>query len=97
MKEQKRWDLYNDFSLWGHTDRFSKMLARYEIFKQVIEMPGDIVEGGVLKGAGMLYWAKLIEIFKGVLPFLSMVFVAMIILYTFPEIAMWLPKVVYGR
>jgi tripartite ATP-independent transporter DctM subunit len=40
---------------------------------------------------------QLIEIFKGVLPFLSMVFVAMIILYTFPEIALWLPKVVYGR
>jgi TRAP-type mannitol/chloroaromatic compound transport system permease large subunit len=40
---------------------------------------------------------QLIDIFKGVLPFLSMVFLAMIILYTFPEIAMWLPKVVYGR
>lgn len=64
MEEQKRWDLYNDFSLWGHSDRFSKMLARYELFKQVIEMPGDIVEGGVLKGAGVLYWAKLIEIFN---------------------------------
>jgi TRAP-type mannitol/chloroaromatic compound transport system permease large subunit len=40
---------------------------------------------------------QLIEIFKGCLPFLSMVFVAMFILYTFPEIAMWLPKIVYGR
>ena len=64
MDEQKRWDLYNDFSLWGHTDRFSKMLARYELFKHVMEMPGDIVEGGVLKGAGVLYWAKLIQIFN---------------------------------
>jgi hypothetical protein len=26
-----------------------------------------------------------------------MVLLAMIILYTFPEIAMWLPKIVYGR
>ncbi len=40
---------------------------------------------------------QLIEIFKGVMPFLSMVLLAMVILYTFPEIAMWLPKVVYGR
>ena len=39
----------------------------------------------------------LIEIFKGVLPFLSMVFIAMILLYTFPEIALWLPEQVYGR
>jgi len=40
---------------------------------------------------------QLIEIFKGCLPFLSMVFVAMFILYTFPELALWLPKIVYGR
>ena len=40
---------------------------------------------------------QLIEIFKGVLPFLSMVFLAMFLLYVFPEIALWLPKVVYGR
>ncbi len=40
---------------------------------------------------------QLLQIFKGCLPFLSMVFLAMFILYTFPEIALWLPKVVYGR
>ncbi|MFQ5467324.1 MAG: TRAP transporter large permease subunit [Kiloniellaceae bacterium] len=40
---------------------------------------------------------QLIEIFKGVLPFLSMVFLAMALLYIFPEIAMWLPKLVYSR
>ena len=40
---------------------------------------------------------QLMEIFKGCMPFLSMVFVAMFILYSFPEIALWLPKVVYGR
>ncbi|MDP6390593.1 MAG: TRAP transporter large permease subunit, partial [Alphaproteobacteria bacterium] len=40
---------------------------------------------------------QLIDIFKGCLPFLSMVFVAMGILYTFPELALWLPKIVYGR
>jgi TRAP-type mannitol/chloroaromatic compound transport system permease large subunit len=40
---------------------------------------------------------QLIDIFKGVMPFLSMVLLAMVILYTFPEIAMWLPKIVYGR
>ena len=40
---------------------------------------------------------QLIDIFKGCLPFLSMVFVAMAILYTFPGLALWLPKVVYGR
>ncbi|MEX2160716.1 MAG: TylF/MycF/NovP-related O-methyltransferase [Anaerolineales bacterium] len=63
MEEQKRWDLYNQFSLWGDLDRFTKLLARYELYKLIAGKPGDIVEGGVLKGAGLLYWAKLIEIF----------------------------------
>ncbi len=39
---------------------------------------------------------QLIDIFKGVLPFLSMVFLAMFLLYVFPDIALWLPRVVYG-
>ena len=40
---------------------------------------------------------QLIEIFRGVMPFLFMVFIAMILLYVFPGIALWLPTVVYGR
>jgi tripartite ATP-independent transporter DctM subunit len=38
---------------------------------------------------------QLAEIFKGALPFLSMVFVAMFILYLFPGIALWLPAQIY--
>ncbi len=40
---------------------------------------------------------QLIQIFKGCMPFLSMVFLAMVILYNFPDLAFYLPKVVYGR
>jgi TRAP-type mannitol/chloroaromatic compound transport system permease large subunit len=40
---------------------------------------------------------QLMEIFKGVLPFLSMIFLAMLLLYLFPDIAMWLPSKVYGN
>lgn len=58
------WDSFNAFLLHGSTDRFTKILSRYELFKRVIEIPGDIVEGGVFKGAGVLYWAKLIQIFN---------------------------------
>jgi tripartite ATP-independent transporter DctM subunit len=36
------------------------------------------------------------EIFKGALPFLTMVFIAMIILYMFPGIALWLPAQIYN-
>lgn len=40
---------------------------------------------------------QLIQIFKGVMPFLSMVILAMVLLYVFPDIAMYLPKIIYGR
>jgi tripartite ATP-independent transporter DctM subunit len=40
---------------------------------------------------------QLIEIFKGVMPFLAMVMISMILLYVFPEIAYWLPDYIYGH
>jgi TRAP-type mannitol/chloroaromatic compound transport system permease large subunit len=36
-------------------------------------------------------------IFKGCLPFVSMVFVAMAAMYVFPAITTWLPDVLYGN
>ncbi len=36
-------------------------------------------------------------IFKGCLPFVSMVFVAMALVYIFPALVSWLPGVLYGR
>jgi len=35
-------------------------------------------------------------IFKGALPFLAMVILAMVVLYNFPIITTWLPDIVYG-
>jgi tripartite ATP-independent transporter DctM subunit len=40
---------------------------------------------------------QLIDIFKGVMPFLGMVMISMILLYVFPEIAYWLPDYIYGH
>ena len=39
---------------------------------------------------------ELAQIFRGVMPFLMMIFLSMFILYVFPEIALWLPEAVYG-
>jgi tripartite ATP-independent transporter DctM subunit len=36
------------------------------------------------------------DIFKGVMPFIWLVLVAMILLYVFPEIGLWLPLQIYG-
>jgi len=40
---------------------------------------------------------KLTQIFRGCVPFLAMVFLAMIILYNFKGVVFWLPDLVYGR
>ena len=39
---------------------------------------------------------ELLEIFKGVMPFLSIVLLAMVLLYVFPGIAEWLPNYIYN-
>jgi len=64
MTFNNSWDAYNDFLLHGTLDRFTKILARYELFKRVVDIPGDIVECGVFKGTGVLFWAKMIQIFN---------------------------------
>lgn len=40
-----------------------RMLAQYELFQMSREVPGSIVECGVFQGAGLLFYAKLVEIF----------------------------------
>lgn len=40
---------------------------------------------------------QLVQIFKGCMPFLFLVFLSMIILYMFPQIAYFLPNLVYGQ
>jgi tripartite ATP-independent transporter DctM subunit len=40
---------------------------------------------------------QLTQIFAGVMPYLLMIFIAMALLYVFPQIALWLPEAVYGR
>ncbi|PDQ22938.1 C4-dicarboxylate ABC transporter [Mesorhizobium sanjuanii] len=40
---------------------------------------------------------RLTQIFAGSLPYVVMVFLTMIVLYVFPDIAYWLPRMFYGR
>ncbi len=40
---------------------------------------------------------ELVQIFKGCMPFLMMVFLSMAIVYLVPDVAFWLPQIIYGR
>jgi tripartite ATP-independent transporter DctM subunit len=46
---------------------------------------------GVAKGK-----VELIEIFRGIMPYLAIVIFAMFLLYRFPNIALWLPEYLFG-
>ncbi|MCC6533775.1 MAG: TRAP transporter large permease subunit [Burkholderiales bacterium] len=39
----------------------------------------------------------LTQIFSGCMPFLYVVLISMVVVYVFPEIAMWLPNAIYGK
>jgi tripartite ATP-independent transporter DctM subunit len=40
---------------------------------------------------------QLVDIFRGIMPFLAMVLISMILLYVFPQIAFWLPDYLYSH
>ena len=61
--EQRTWDSYNDLMLGPDLDRIRKMLVRYDLFRRTLDVPGDIVECGVFKGVGLMYWLKLLQIY----------------------------------
>ena len=46
-----QWDYENGFYLTSHITRIPKMLAHYELYKSIINLPGQVVECGVFKGA----------------------------------------------
>jgi hypothetical protein len=56
--------VYDQFLATASIDRLQKILARYELFRMVVDVPGDIVECGVFKGSGIYTLAKLHRLFK---------------------------------
>jgi hypothetical protein len=54
------------FAKFASRQALAKFLARYEIFKRVLNVNGSIVECGVLHGGGLMTYAKLSAIFEPV-------------------------------
>ena len=55
--------LYNELIESKNLDRLQKIFTRYDFYKKTINVPGDIVECGVFKGTGQIFWLKLLRIF----------------------------------
>jgi Macrocin-O-methyltransferase (TylF) len=58
-----QFEMFRAFPVFTPRYTLARFLAHYEIFKQVVEIPGAIVDVGVYRGASAFTWAKLCEIF----------------------------------
>ena len=56
--------LYDLFLKETNVGRLQKIITKYEIFKNILSVPGDICEFGVFKGSGIFTWVKLMKLFK---------------------------------
>lgn len=49
------------FAVLGRRQWLKRFLAHAELFKQTLDVPGDLAELGVWRGAGLMTWANLLE------------------------------------
>lgn len=54
LSKSQVWDYENAFYWFSHPARMNKMLAHYELYKSIIDLPGDIFELGVYKAASLV-------------------------------------------
>jgi len=51
---EKKWDYENGFYLTCETGRIGKFLNHLEVYKKIVNLPGDVLEFGVYKGASIV-------------------------------------------
>ncbi|WP_086932646.1 TylF/MycF/NovP-related O-methyltransferase [Agarilytica rhodophyticola] len=60
----QQWDYENGFYITSHLTRLPKVLAQYELYKSIVNLPGHIVECGVFKGASFIRFCTYREILE---------------------------------
>jgi len=60
----QQWDYENGFYITSHLTRLPKMLAHYELYKSIVNLPGHILECGVFKGASLIRFCTYREILE---------------------------------
>lgn len=60
----RKWDYENGFYLTSDLTRIPKMLAHYELYKSIINLPGHVVECGVFKGASLIRFCTYREVLE---------------------------------
>lgn len=60
---KRAFEYENNFYLSSDVNRLAKVVAHSELFRKTIDLPGDIVECGVFKGAAFVRFAALRQLF----------------------------------
>ncbi len=55
-------EIWKNFPIYTRRLHLKRFLAHYELFRMVVDLPGDIVELGVFRGASLMSWANFLEI-----------------------------------
>jgi hypothetical protein len=55
-------EVCRNFSIYTRRIFLKRFLAHYELFRKVVNLPGDIVELGVYRGTTLMNWANFVEI-----------------------------------
>ena len=61
---KNRWEYENGFYLTSDASRIGKTLSQFEIFKEILNVKGDIFEFGVFKGASLMRLASFRKLLK---------------------------------
>ena len=55
-------EISRNFQIYTRRIFLKRFLAHYELFRATIDLPGDIVELGVYRGASLMAWANFLEV-----------------------------------
>jgi len=64
LSSENVWDAENAFYWFSHPTRISKLLSHFELYKLIIDLPGDFVEFGVYKSASLIRFATFRKILE---------------------------------
>lgn len=62
--EKECFDYENGFYLTSEPYRMGNIIAHYELYKKIIDLPGDIIELGVFKGGSLIQFATFRELLE---------------------------------
>lgn len=55
-------DVLQAFPIYARRVHLKRFLAHYELFRMIMDWPGDIVELGIYRGVSLMSWANFLEI-----------------------------------